>query len=431
MHKDMKFISPLCRGIRIRSMKKKHYIRISPDYNVLYVDSEGCCYSAFGDEICNEEPDLQPHFRFVIPGIEEWIRRYELATDFAATTTDPTFNWKSWHYEGLCFAKAIWEQLPRCYSLYYEPPFEDKSAIIGHIEFDAQIDTLIQQFHKDVCHKVLVPSFTDNIEFKIKRCAEQLKILFRINRMKAEVSIPFTRLSGVRNWLKCIIEGNEPVITLQFPNWDLHFFRQTIGSHLEMGQFWVMKSSGREILFQAYVNTKEFVKGMYLSLMTKLGFYLYDNIDAYPSGEERLSIWTPYNNLKSRSIELFIINHAPLFDNEHKTFVNETFVMFPEYGGTIFWDTMGVGSGDYNELYSDSGAIKIDVPGLKKWSEFYDNHDNSQTFDEYWHEGWELAQKVRQQLPDNIDLYYMCFDPKQPHTIVSYNCMLPRILVFK
>lgn len=411
-------------------MKKKHCIRISPDYDVLYMDSEKCCYSALGDEICNEELGLQPYFRFVIPGIEEWRRRYELATDFAATTTDSTFDWKSWHYEGLCFAKAIWEHLPRCYSLYYEPPFEDKSATIGFIEIDAQIDTLIERLHKDVSHEVSVPSFTDNIEFKVERGMQQVKILFRINKMEVEISIPFTRLSGVRNWLKCIIEGNEPAITLQLPDRNLYFFRQTIGSHLEMGQFWVMKSSGREILFQAYVNTKEFVRGMYLSLMTELGFYLYDDIE-YPSGEERLSIWNPYNSLKSRLIELFITNQVLLVDDENETSVNETFVMFPEYGGCIFWDTMGFGTGDYDELYSDSGTVKIDVPGLKKWSEFYDNHDDSQTFDEYWHEGWELAKQVRQQLPDNIDLYYMCFDPKQPHTIVDYNCTLPRILVPK
>lgn len=105
--------------------------------------------------------------------------------------------------------------------------------------------------------------------------------------------------------------------------------------------------------------------------------------------------------------------------------------MFPDYGGCIFWDTMGVGVGDSKELYLETDNIKLNVPGLDRWSDFYDNHDKSQTFEEYWQEGWELAKIVRQQLPDNIDLYYMCYDPKQPERKIDYNCLLPHIIVPK
>ncbi len=102
-------------------MNKKPYIRISPDIDVLFVDGDSCCASAYGDEISNDSPWLGPRFSIVVPGIDEWVRRYEDATDFAETTTEPSFDWISWHYEGLCFAKAIWEQMPRCYTLYYDP----------------------------------------------------------------------------------------------------------------------------------------------------------------------------------------------------------------------------------------------------------------------------------------------------------------------
>ena len=29
--------------------------------------------------------------------------------------------------------------------------------------------------------------------------------------------------------------------------------------------------------------------------------------------------------------------------------------------------------------------------GLQKWGDFYDNHDNSQTFEQWWQEGWKLG----------------------------------------
>ena len=66
---------------------KKPYIRISPDIDVLCINSDSCCASAYGDEICNDSPWLGPRFSIVVPGIEEWVKRYEYATDFAETTT--------------------------------------------------------------------------------------------------------------------------------------------------------------------------------------------------------------------------------------------------------------------------------------------------------------------------------------------------------
>ncbi len=35
------------------------------------------------------------------------------------------------------------------------------------------------------------------------------------------------------------------------------------------------------------------------------------------------------------------------------------------------------------------------------------------------------------QLPDRIDLFYMCFDPKDPNKIIDYESGLPRIIVPK
>ena len=73
--------------------------------------------------------------------------------------------------------------------------------------------------------------------------------------------------------------------------------------------------------------------------------------------------------------------------------------------------------------------FKLNVPGLQKWGDFYDNHDNSQTFEQWWQEGWMLAKEIRRQLPARIDLYYMCFNPKCPDKIIDYQAGFPRIIV--
>ena len=56
---------------RVKTMSKRTYIRISPDIDVLCINSDSCCASAYGDEICNDSPWLGPRFSIVVPGIEE------------------------------------------------------------------------------------------------------------------------------------------------------------------------------------------------------------------------------------------------------------------------------------------------------------------------------------------------------------------------
>lgn len=409
-------------------MNKKPYIRISPDIDILFVDGDSCCASAYGDEISNDSPWLGPRFSIVVPGIDEWVRRYEDATDFAETTTEPSFDWISWHYEGLCFAKAIWEQMPRCYTLYYEPPFEDHSGTIGEVIIDENVDSLIGRL-RPLAKRTPAPlSRKDNIEYQLERKDDCVQITFRINNLVLGMPLSFKSLPGIKQWLKDIIDAKGEVCTIQLTGYNLHYARQTVGFHPEMGRFWISKNYPYNDEFSAYVDTKEFVRSFYLSLMTELGFGIYEDIDNHPEGEERNAVWKPYNDLKSRKIEAYI-SGIEIREDGIQSYVNESFVMFPDWGGCIFGDTMGVGSGDFDELSTDNGDFKLNVPGLQKWGDFYDNHDNSQTFEQWWQEGWKLAKEIRRQLPDRIDLYYMCFDPKSPDEIIDYNSWLPRIIV--
>ena len=410
-------------------MNKKAYIRLSPDIDILCQDSEGCCASAYGDEIRNNSPWLGPRFAIVIPGIEEWVKRYEIATDFAETTTAPSFDWVTWHYEGLCFAKAIWEQMPRCYKLYYQKPYEDRSGTMGdEVVIDENIDSLIDSLRKVANIEAAPLSIKDNVEYLLKRKGNCIETIFRINKLVFKIDIRFSLLTGIKNWMKNIIDAKEDVCTIQMGLYFLHYARQTVGSHPEMGRFWISKNYPYDNEFCAYVNTKEFVKVLYLSLMTELGFGLYDDRDNPPKEEERCALWRPYNDLKSRKIESFIYG-LDIKEDGILPHVNESFVLFPDWGGCIFWDSMGAGCGDFAELVTDYDDIKLNVPGLEKWGDFYDNHDDSQTFEEWWQEGWELAKEIRRHLPDRIDIYYMCFDPKDPSKIIDYQSGLPRILV--
>ena len=81
-----------------------------------------------------------------------------------------------------------------------------------------------------------------------------------------------------------------------------------------MGQFRIEKPRTHDNLFNAYVNIKNFIKGVYLSLMTELGFGFYENVDDCPSGDDGVRVWTPYNQLKSRSVESFITGLSPVVD---------------------------------------------------------------------------------------------------------------------
>ncbi len=419
--------SSLCHRTLI--MEKKTYLRISPDYDELYQDSEGCSYSGFGDAIYIYDRCFEGlSFSFVMPGIEEWLKRYERATDFADAITNPLFDWAAWHAEGLMFAKAIRLRLPRCYDLIYAPPYEDNSGLIHEITVDDNVDDIISDLKlmaKEVNREC---ALKHNVTIEAKRDAEQLQLHFAIKRSTYDIKVGLKELTRLRNWLLGIITDDKDAYRFDLYSCRaMFFFPQRIGSKTDMGQFWIVEGYSEEHVYEAYVNKREFVKAFYLAVLTELGFGIYDSHDSYPKGEVRREVWHAYNAFKCVEIENYIYG----LSSGHKLLqsVDETFVMFQDYGGCIFWDTMGVGSGDSRTLYSDFGTFPLDIPGLGKWADYFDNPDPTMSFEDYWDMGWELAKQVRKILPENIDLFYMCYDPEKPEKKVNYNCVLPRLVV--
>lgn len=407
---------------------ENNYITISPDFDFLYQNPDGVCDEAYGDEIANDDFSFGPRFRIVVPGIEEWHRRYVVATDFAETETDASFDWKRWHYEGLLFAKEIKRQLPSIYKLYYQTPYEDNVELLDdEIEITDDIDDLILSL-KTESPISCKPSMKDNVVFTVNRQEKDLAITACLGHLKVDFEIPNNRIKSVKDWLLAIIDGEEDAIQLYLPSAKLHFFPQRIGIHTDMGRFWIEKKDGSMPELAAYVNAKEFVKGIYLTLMSTLGFYIYPSREVYPEGKEREECWKPYNELKSIAIENFINDIETKAENQ-APFITETYVIFPDYGDCMFWNTMGVGCGNHEDISLDESTLPLKIKGLKEWYDKFDFDDPIEDFDEYWEEGWRLALLVRRFLPSHADLYYMSYDPSKPDEHRDYSCNYPKIIV--
>lgn len=149
-----------------------------------------------------------------------------------------------------------------------------------------EIDEHIHKLRKEICGRMAAPVFTNHIEIEVQREGKQVEVLFMTNNMRLEVNIPFKQISEVKKWLERIMAGTDSTVCLHTIEWDFYFFRQTIGSHLGMGQFWIMNSFAQTRSFQAYVKAKNFVEELYSVLMTKLEIEPSDKIERIQPFEE-------------------------------------------------------------------------------------------------------------------------------------------------
>lgn len=423
-------------------METDHTLYIWPDYDYYIQDEEGKCYGSTDDEVYNNDMDQLPRFSFIVPGISEWWERYVRVTDFAETTTDPSFDWRRWHRDGLLFAKEVYRQLPRNYNLIYKCPFEDRSGILKEVNISKDsVDDVIQSLGPIPDMPDAKPSFKHNVLFTVNTAEQRLiDISFKVGNYERSLYIyDLEDLKYVRLWLeRIVIQKDEMARTIAFNqhHTDSFMIPQRIGQFTQMGQLRIETSSGEE-LFSAYVNRREFVRGLYLTLMNHFGFSIYTSEEfrrrKYPKGEELKKRWLPYNTLRSDIIEWFITDdlffHNPLPDVSSPRGVNETVVMWVDCG-CCFWDTMGIGSGDENGLYLDSGTFDMNIPGLKEWIERWDVPDEKYPeFKDWWQEGWRIAKEVRKRLSANIDLYYMSYNPKSPEAQIDFDSRLPKNIV--
>mgnify|MGYP003316670579 CR=1 FL=1 len=245
-------------------MEKRHYIIISPDLDYFYIDEEGGCGGIEDDAISNSDFELGTPFLLVVPGISEWVMQYVLKTDFANTTTDPSFDWQTWHAQGLLFAKYVSEHLPGDYFLKYQPPFEDRSNLIS--DFDVSPDSIaeiIKKFPLENARGEIAPSYKDNLEFSVagsKPSTISIKYGHCVSSIILDIPDYLVRL---KLWLDKIEKGEDDVVTeslnVNGKYSKIIFFPQRIGLHKDMGQVWIGYRDDQFPDLFGYVNTKEFV----------------------------------------------------------------------------------------------------------------------------------------------------------------------------
>lgn len=233
-------------------------------------------------------------YYMLIPGIMEWVARYRQATDFTTKTTNPEFDWISWHRDGLLFAREIYRNLPRNIPFRYEIPETDTSGIIeGFDVTEEAIDSLIENLQAPdtdiepvICDKVIILAKDDEgtlgIKFKIKD--KNRDYVFHIE---------YPSMTFLKVFLeKIAMSKGEPV------GWDskysrsgMYFYPQTIGNMKHMGQFQMQLDGKSEPVIAAYVNSREFVRSIYRNIMPVL---------------TSLADKTPSQDLRSNIIEWYI-----------------------------------------------------------------------------------------------------------------------------
>lgn len=123
-----------------RQQRIDHVITISPDFDYLYRDEEGMCDGFYDKDTIEIDFEGMEKKTIKIDGFEDWWKKYVMATDFADTTTDPSFDYDAWHERGLVYAKQLREQLPDDIDLWYQAPYEDvkrrkQQAILVYKEY--------------------------------------------------------------------------------------------------------------------------------------------------------------------------------------------------------------------------------------------------------------------------------------------------------
>ena len=211
------------------------------------------------------------------------------------------------------------------------------------------------------------------------------------------------------------------------------WFHFDANTYPEIGLFYVYDTNSDSIPVKAIIPTKELVTALYLAMLdlaSNVYNRKYSNFEKewyYTENEDndgdKLGNWTFYNTVKSPLIEWFIFSSKPYrcvrpkFHNMPQ--IVETVHMWCDYGDALFWgrwDSDHAGCcGDMDGIDLEScGTIDIrGIEGLKEWylefeeSPLRGEKDYDEDTPKIWLErGRELAQKVREILPDNVDLYY-------------------------
>ena len=198
----------------------------------------------------------------------------------------------------------------------------------------------------------------------------------------------------------------------------------------------IQTKEGREYRF--FVKTKHFVTQLYMALLLK---HVHPRNEESP-GSYMKSEWfshTPnawwyekrgvdafYNAVKSLLIEWYMHSSVPWSVNkpQFRTFhhVPKYIDLWADFGGSIFWDAIGVSIGDVQDVSACGLDFEFyDMPELEEWYNDFikltdkycmctgDAHQDPLSvpeIEEWQKRGYAIAKKLRSRLPVNLDIIY-------------------------
>lgn len=88
--------------------------------------------------------------------------------------------------------------------------------------------------------------------------------------------------------------------------------------------------------------------------------------------------------------------------------------MWAEWGDALFWSQQAGCCGNADAFIVDTKNTEIDLSDLPELREWYNHFDSQipeaewpdEDYEQWYQEGWELAKKVRERMPPNVDLFY-------------------------
>ncbi|MBR6117860.1 MAG: hypothetical protein IKQ11_03265 [Paludibacteraceae bacterium] len=253
----------------------------------------------------------------------------------------------------------------------------------------------------------------------------------------SSLSTIYDPFPSMKHWLEDIVKGlsSENVMRIDSEASELIFHYEELND-AKHGIFYIYDSESNTILARAIVKTKELVTALYLAMLD-LASNGYNRKcsdfgkEWYCIKNENLAVYntaTFYNAVKSPLIEWYFCSPKS-YRQSQPTFkefpeIKESIQMWCDYGAALFWSGGEIGHqgacGDASEIFTETCGV-IDLRGIEELQEWYDRYDKGplpgengydcETKGSWFEQGKEFAKKVRELLPDTIDLYYYDWYP--------------------
>ena len=251
--------------VKMKNVYERRIV-IRPSALGLYLDIDGVPVTPFSDKF--ERSDLkmaQGNYSFVVPGLMEWYERY---LQFVSNPDAP-FDWRSWHRDGLLFTRQIYTSLPRCISLRYAVPSEDKSLCVEDFDVSEEgIESLLTGLGDYVAEFEPVINDVVAVGLKGEDVGITVRLKIKTNGDTFTFHLAYTSLESLKLFLERLALCDQDTISWESTASDhaMYFYPQTIGPFKHMGQFQIY--SGRDMVFSAYINSRDFISSLYRSIMT-------------------------------------------------------------------------------------------------------------------------------------------------------------------